>query len=216
MRKKMKNKLPITLPDYYRAFQIMHGILLNENSTPHKACLFFANAGAEILSQHFKLQAVPIAGAAFYFLHDESASVLSFADLTQDDVSSNDQAFHAWVQCGDWIIDFMAPLFPEALKDTGVNISIPRKMFQKNVSSMADSLDVLNKSGDFLLSPNIELTKHLQSGLAEKPANADLVDIASRWFVKTPKKIFKEMPISDGKGKLIKAKLSSITIQGAW
>ncbi|MCP5003768.1 MAG: DUF2026 domain-containing protein [Planctomycetes bacterium] len=216
MSRKEKNKLPITLPDYYRAFQVIHGILLNEDSTPHKACLFFANAGAEILNRQFKLPAVPIAGAAFYCLHDESDSILSFADLTQDYVSSNNQAFHAWVQCGEWIIDFMGPLFPEALKDTGLTVSIPRKMFQKNASSMADSLEGLSKSGGYLLCPNIELTKQLQNGLTEKPANADLVDIASRWFTKTPKKILKEIPISDDKGNLTKAKLSSITIQGAW
>ena len=216
MRKKSKNTLPITLPDYYRAFQVMHGILLNEDLVPHKACLYFANAGAEILKKHFKLPAVPIAGAAFYFLHDDSASVLSFADFSQDDVASHNQAFHAWVQCGEWAIDFMAPLFPEALKDAGVDVNIPRKMFQSNIANMASSIESLSKSGDYYLKSNIGLTSQLQNSLAEKPANADLVYIAVNWFTKTPKKIYKEIPISDAKGNITKAKLSASTIEGAW
>lgn len=216
MRSNTKNTMPITLPDYQRAFQVMHGILLNEDSTPHKACLFFANAGAAILTKHFKRPAVPIAGAAFYFLHDASASALSFGDLGQDNVSSHKHAFHAWVQCGEWVIDFMAPLFPEALKDAGITENIPRKMFQRRIMSMVSSLEGLSKVGDYYLVPNFELTKQLQGGLSEKPANADLEYISSRWFTKTPKKILKEIPISDGKGKLTHAKLSRITVQGAW
>jgi hypothetical protein len=194
----------------------MHGILLNEDSVPHKACLFFANAGAEILTRHFKQPATPIAGAAFYLLHEGSASVLSFADLSRGDVASHNQAFHAWVQCGEWAIDFMAPLFPEAIKDTGVDVKVPRKMFQRNISNMAGSLNELSRSGDYFLAPNMELTNQLQNNLTEKPANADLVYIASRWFTKTPKKIIKEIPISDAKGVLTKAKLSNTTIDGAW
>ena len=208
--------MPITLPNYQRAFQVMHGVLLNEDSTPHKACLFFANAGAAILQKHFKLPAVPIAGAAFYFLHDASASAFSFTDLDQESVTSHKNAFHAWVQCGEWVIDFMAPLFPEAMKEAGLTDNIPRMMFQRRITSMVNSLEELSKAGDYYLIPNRELTIRLQEGLSEKPANADLEYIASRWFSKTPKKVLKEIPISDGKGKMTHAKISHITIQGAW
>ena len=194
----------------------MHGILLNEDSTPHKACLFFANAGAAILAKHFKLPAEPIAGAAFYFLHDATTSVLSFADLDQESTLSHRHAFHAWVQCDDWVIDFMAPLFPEAAKDVGLTGNIPRKMFQRRITSMAGSLEELSKVGDYYLVPNLELTNQLQKGLLEKPANVDLEYIASMWFKKTPKKIQKEIPISDQTGKLTLAKLSRITLEGAW
>ena len=216
MRKKTKKALPITLPDYQRAFQVMHGILLNEDSTPHKACLFFANAGATILKKHFKLPAVPIAGSAFYFLHNASASALSFTDLEQGHISSHNHAFHAWVQCGEWVIDFMAPLFPEAMKEAGLSDNIPRMMFQRNISRMANSLEELSKAGDYYLFPNQELTTQLQDGLSEKPANADLALIASRWFTRTPKKVLKEIPISNEKGELTHARLSNITLQGAW
>ena len=217
MKAKKKQRMPINLPDYHRAFRVMHGILESENATPQKACLFFANAGAAILRKHYRLNAVVNAGAAFYKLDDnESSQILSYADVSTDGFTSHSAAFHAWIECDGWIIDFMAPFFPEAMEDAQINNSFPRKMFQKNMSSMARSINDLEQIGDFFHEPNLGLTQELQSHLSKNRANADLENIVVKWFARNPKKLPAAIPIRDQNGKINHVNLSKLSIDGAW
>src|SRR2546427_8797947 len=39
--------------------------------------------------------------------------------LTEGQVQSSDTSFHAWIQCDEYVIDFMAPMFPEACTSAG-------------------------------------------------------------------------------------------------
>ncbi len=206
----------LTLSDYRRAFQIMHGILLSEDATPEKACLFFAMAGAKIMSSHYKIEAIPVAGCAFFMVEEASASVLSYAELKAEGARSTSNAFHAWVQCGDWGIDFMAPLFPDAAARAGLRGRTPRHMFQRQLTEMASSHLSLQHAGDFFLAPNPELTIELVGKLRRKPANEDLENIACQWFKKVPKKIPIHMPVSDARGKIKRVTIGKVPVEGAW
>jgi len=208
--------LLITLPEYTRAFRVIRTVLDGVDASTTKACLFFSLAGAEILRKHYKKNAFPVAGSAFFRVHDESDTVLSFSHMESNSISSSTTAFHSWIMCDGMIIDFMAPLFKEASFEAGIQYEIPRKMFQKNEELMSNSYNTLCQEGDFYLEPNIELTKTLFQGLSEKPANRDLVEICVHWFRKPPKKIKLSLTMTDDLGELTKMNLSKLSLKGAW
>lgn len=210
------HRLLIPLKDYTRAFRVIYAVLGGVDANITKACLFFSLAGAGILKKHYKKNAMPVAGSAFYRVHDETDSVLAFSQMNSNSISSSNEAFHSWILCEDFIIDFMSPLFKEASFDAGLISNVPRKMFQKPSELMSDSFNNLMHEGDFYLEPNIELTKSLFQGLAEKPANADLAEICMHWFKKPPKKMLSTFSMVNDLGRLTNMKLSSLPIEGTW
>src|SRR2546427_6546693 len=82
--------------------------------------------------------------------------------LTEGQVQSSDTSFHAWIQCDEYVIDFMAPMFPEACTSAGHPFIAPRRMFQKKWADMAPSHEHLDQEGDFP-SRSEEHTSELQS-----------------------------------------------------
>lgn len=54
--------------------------VLDGRADTHHACIFFAVTGAMILRQHYKLSALPVAGAAAYFVDCNSSLVATFGN----------------------------------------------------------------------------------------------------------------------------------------
>ena len=67
------------------------------------SCMFFSVAGVAILQEFYGKEAMQVAGAAFYLIDGEGRNALSFATLENEQVQSTKMAFHAWVQCDDYI-----------------------------------------------------------------------------------------------------------------
>lgn len=108
--------------------------------------MFFSTAGAAILREFYKKDAVQLAGAAFFLaVNKQQRNVISFATLTEGQVQSSDTSFHAWIQCDEYVIDFMAPMFPEARTSAGHPFIAPRRMFQKKWADMAPSHEHLDQ-----------------------------------------------------------------------
>jgi hypothetical protein len=101
--------------------------------------MFFSVAGAAILQKFYGKEARQVAGAAFYLIDGEGRNALSFATLENEQVQSTKMAFHAWVQCDGYIIDFMAPIFPETCASSGHPFTAPRRMFQRKWIDMVPS-----------------------------------------------------------------------------
>ena len=135
----MPSKLLIPFPDYCRIFRVVYTVLDGRAHT-HRACIFWAIAGAKLLSDHYKLPAMPIAGAAIYYLSDADALAATFGDIKEGDLISTPAAFHCWIECGDYAVDFMAPIFQENMQSSGYATAIPRRMFQRKLSDMAGSM----------------------------------------------------------------------------
>lgn len=205
----------IPLSDYERIFRVIYSVLDEHANTPH-ACLFFAIAGAAILELKYKIQAKPIAGAAAFGVHGSSSTVSTFGRIVDADLVSAEDAFHCWIQAGDIVIDFMAPLFRESLLTYGHDVAVPRRMFQKSISEMAQSLDELYQEGTFILNPNIQLTTKLIQSFFTRPANADLVNICLEWYAKPPKKLSTGMSVSDDEGRIYLLKPIGPEITGVW
>ncbi|MCS6120238.1 DUF2026 domain-containing protein [Shewanella baltica] len=205
----------ITLPDYQRIYSIAHAVLKSENSDTNKSCLFYNYCGAYILNNHYKINAKVHSGFAAYHLGVEK--ILGFGSIDDGKLKSSEYEFHSWVEADDWLIDFMAPEFPNIMLYNGCCSPIPRKMMQSRLANMADGPDELKESGDFLVIPDMELTKSLAGHLESRPAFVDLVDICNQWFNKKPNKMHKSISISNGKGQLNQVSLSGIKpIVGRW
>ncbi|NRA61579.1 MAG: DUF2026 family protein [Psychrobium sp.] len=205
----------ITLSDYQRIYSITHAVLKNENSDTNKACLFYNYCGAYILNKHFKIDAKVYSGFAAYHLGVEK--VLGFGLIADGQLKSSADEFHSWIEADGWLIDFMAPEFPNIMLSKGYNAPIPRKMMQSKLDSMADGPDYIKKTGDFLLIPDVDVTNSLAENLESNSVFLDLVEICNRWFHKKPKKMPKFISITNEHGKLNQISITGIKpIIGRW
>lgn len=214
----MKPKLLIPLLDYLRIHAVIRSVLNGVEASPAHSCIFFSFAGAALLREFYRKEAIEVAGAAFYLVDGEGSekNALSFAMLENEQVQSSSTAFHAWVQCDGYIVDFMAPIFPETCAAFGHPFIPPRRMFQRKLTNMALSHEHLDQEGDFYLTPNLELTTNMHKSFLQKPANLDLVNICLSWYRRPPKPIVSELQIQNDLGKTIRIKLENTSVSGTW
>ncbi|RYU68138.1 DUF2026 domain-containing protein [Aliivibrio finisterrensis] len=208
-------EMKITLPEYFRIYSVIHAVLISENADTNKACSFYNYCGAYILNQHYKMPAKVYSGFAGYHLGEDY--ILGFGASNGNQLSSSQDEFHTWVEVDGWLIDFMAPEFPNVLKGIDATCNVQRKMMQKPLDSMVENADKLTKAGDFLLLPNMDVTNAIMANMEKKPAYIDLIEICSRWYNKKPSKMLKEIKTSDGKGHLRTINTNGIkSLSGAW
>lgn len=202
----------IKLRDYERIFQIISAVVESEEGDPAHACVHYSLFGANILVDHFKIDAKVRCGLATYHLGDED-QVLCFGEETPSGVTSTGDGFHCWVEADGWLLDFMAPEFG-ALKKTKFT-SRPR-MFQKRISDMAEHPNNMKGAGEFFLSHNPELSDKIMMPIVETIGIQDLAKLCSQWFKKTPKKIQTSVATVDQNGKVRPVKLKAIRINSSW
>lgn len=215
-RRQSRRPPPLPLADYERTFRIIHAVLESIEARTARACLFFSIAGAAIIERFYKRRSVPVAGSAFYRVDDATNTVISLSQLHYGAPNSSQDAFHCWVQCDDFLIDFMAPIFQEALAAGGNNILCPRRMFQKERGLMVESWDALRREGDFYVEPNVDLTQQLLKAQLERAEVRDLVDVCLYWYAKPPKRIQDVIRMADDTGKITKIALSNVRVAGVW
>ncbi|WP_421722143.1 DUF2026 family protein [Alloalcanivorax xenomutans] len=195
--------------DYERIHMTICSVVRNEQEDPLKSCFFFSMSAAAILRRHYKVDAKVTAGIAAYRLGVEDRHTLIFAEAVDGYLECTDNGFHAWVEADDWVIDFMAPLFPKITPCAA-------KMFQKKREQAASTPDSLSVPGDFFVSGNQAMTESLFDHFISKPAYADLLQIAERWYKRPPKKMAGAVGIGDGKGKVDMVRLQGARLVGAW
>ncbi len=132
-------------------------------------------------------------------------------------LSSNSEEFHTWIELDGWLIDFMAPEFPNVLKELSSEENAPRKMMQKPLSKMVEYADDISQAGDFLLLPDLEVTNAIMSNIEKQPAFIDLIEICSKWYSRKSGKMSRSIQISDGRGSIKEVSIEDIApIVGAW
>ncbi len=211
----------IPLLDYLRIFRVINAVVTSIGNDSNSTCLFFSVTGAAILKQFYGKDSRVLVGSAFYLVDDATSSVLAitkFEDgqLDKRIVESDRDGFHAWLECEGQIIDFQAPVFPEALNKSGNSVRIPRKMFQKLRDRMSAGPELQGEVGDFFLVPNLALTNVLVPGILEHQLSLDLMNICMTWYVKPPKPIPRRFAMQGDKGNVVQTELSDIDLVGAW
>lgn len=199
----------IPLRDYERIHMAIYSVISNEEGDPLKSCFFFSMFAAGILRRYYKVDAKVTAGIAAYRLGVQDKNTLMFAEAVDGHLECTGDGFHAWVEAGDWVIDFMAPLFPKLIPCTA-------KMFQKKAEQAAPTPDALSVPGDFFVSGNQAMTDSLFEHFISRPAYADLLQITENWYKRPPKKMPETVGIGDGRGRVDMVKLHGTRVIGAW
>ena len=205
----------VPLPDYERIFRVIYSVIDEHANAPH-ACIFFALVGAAILETKYKIEAMPVAGAAAYGVHEPTSMVSTFGRVVGDELVSTDDAFHCWVQARGVALDFMAPLFRESLKTYGHDLPVPRRMFQKPIREMSSSIHDVRSEGAFYLQPNPELSQKMFSSFSNHAMNADLANICLAWYTKPPKPLPTNMGMQDNDGNTYFLKPKGPQLSGVW
>ena len=202
------------MSEYNRIHQVAHGVL-KDIGRAEKACKFFACFGAMVLNKHYKIPASAVAGG-FALCIDAKPEVVFFGQAESGRISSSPDGFHMWVQTETHIIDFMAPIFPEAFADAGLTTTIPRQMLQCLRTTEAGSLDELNTPGAFYTLPDPDMTEAMIGEFLGRAQNTDLLLIADSWFGGRHRKQKRAMTIQDNLGEKIELRLPATTAIGAW
>ncbi|WP_050479133.1 DUF2026 family protein [Herbaspirillum rhizosphaerae] len=207
-----KHLLPFV--DYQRIFQVVYSVLqASEIAITHRACVFFTAAGTLILRDHYHLPATISAGCMALMVHEEKTNVLVYGRKEDGNFVFDRDAFHAWVECDGWLIDFMAPIMGIALREDGVDWNIPRKMLQKPLLEGRGSLKEVQRQGDFYVEHDAMLANSL---LDDQSSHAnDLLKICLAWYRRPPKTLGSiGMGNSHGPTKILSARAPSI--DGIW
>jgi len=208
-------KLLLPFADYCRIFRVIYSVLDGRAHT-HRACIFFAVTGAFILRQHYKVQALPVAGAAAYMVDFDTSLVATFGKIEDDMLISTPDAFHCWVQCDGYAIDFMAPVFRENLQAAGISQIIARKMFQRPLAEMASSSEELICEGAFSLFPNSERTQAMIENFETKASSGDLANICAHWYRRPPERMLETLGMANDLGEVERLKLHGPEVAGVW
>lgn len=210
----MKHKRPLLpLPDYQRIYQVIYSVLeATQAVNTHRACIIFTIAGTLILREHYKLPATISAGFMGLMVDEKSSTVAMYGRMGNAPESDN-QAFHAWVECDGWLIDFMAPIMGVAFKEDGHALNVPRRMLQKPLSARKASPDELQTVGDFYLDHDAALAESLID--TQSAGSIDLAEVCVAWFRRPPKAL-KEIALGDSHGKPKQLVLRAPSIDGVW
>jgi hypothetical protein len=215
MARMAKGNRLLPLADYQRIYQVVYSVLQESGGlSAHRACLFFAGAGMMILREHYKLDASLSAGGVALMVVDEPKSqVIVYGRDREGLFVGEKDAFHAWVQCDGWLLDFMAPILGTAIRKDGHNWKVPRYMLQKPLSEGKEAVGDIQQAGDFCLSPNPDLTRHVIERIGK--LEEKLLTMCLAWYRRPPKPL-PPLGMADHRGSTRKLVLKAPSVDGAW
>lgn len=204
----------LPLPDYQRVYQVIYSVLQASGiATTSRACVFFASAGATLLREHYGLPATISAGCMALMVEEACAQVVVYGRKTDNGFVADIEAFHAWVECDGWLIDFMAPIMGIALRADGHDWQIPRRMLQRRLAHRLPSPGDIQHQGEFSASHDPALAEVLLD--RQSVQFEDLLNVCQTWFRRPPKPL-KPLAMADSHGPTKKLVLQAPSIDGVW
>jgi len=210
----MTHRPLLPLPDYQRIFQVIYTVLNASGiAATHRSCIFFAVAGTLILRKYYDLPATISAGCMALMVDEKSANVVVYGREEDGAFVNDSQAFHAWVECNGWLIDFMAPIMGIATREDGYDFHVPSRMLQKRLENGKARLGEIQRVGEFFISH--------ESSIAESVIDAqsiqfkDLLNICLTWYRRPPRPLA-GISMADSHGPTKVLTLRAPSINGVW
>lgn len=204
----------LPLPDYQRIYQVAYSVLESSGiAMTHRACIFFASAGTMILRKHYGLAATISAGCLALMVDELRANVVVYGRDEEGEFVNDHEAFHAWVECDGWLIDFMAPIMGVALREDGRDWHVPRRMLQKRLADRRATLGAIQHEGDFFLRHDSALAAGLLD--SQSVQFGDLLNVCLTWYRRPPKAL-KDLAMADSHGPTRKLVLRAPSVDGVW
>ncbi|AMO95522.1 hypothetical protein CFter6_2856 [Collimonas fungivorans] len=144
---------------------------------------------------------------------EQQANVVVYGRDENGIFVNNETAFHAWVECDGWLIDFMAPIMGVALRQDGIDWPVPRRMLQKHLDDRKNSLGEIQQVGEFFVNHDHALTESLIDGQGVQ--FLDLMNACVTWYRRPPKPL-REIALADSHGPTKKLTLRAPSIDGVW
>lgn len=201
--------------DYERIHLTIKAVLDSEDAKTAHSCSFFALMGAGILFAHYGIRARPVFGAAFLLLDGVSRNILSYGRVDANIIGSDENNYHAWLDTGDYVIDFMAPLYGDAMRAKGDVVAVPHRMLQRQRSAVVTSTANLKQRGDLYLLPNPVLSQDMVKYYVEERVYRDLIEMAIQWYCKPPA-MMAPIQSQGSDGTLRTLVLGTSVIEGVW
>ena len=204
----------LPLPDYQRIYQVTYSVLeASEIAITHRACIFFAAVGTMILREHYSLPATISAGCMALMVDEQKANVVVYGREENGAFVNDKDAFHAWVDCNGWLIDFMAPIMGVALLEDGCDWHVLRRMLQKRLTDRKASLREIQHVGEFFISRDRSLAESLID--RQSVQFGDLMETCLAWFRRPPKPL-KDIALADSHGPTKTLVMRAPSIDGVW
>jgi hypothetical protein len=179
-------RLLIPLADYQRIYQITYSVLEATGIVnTHRACILFASVGVMILREHYRLKAMLGVGSMALMVDEAKANVVVYGCQKDGEWIYDSNGFHAWVECDGWLIDFMAPIMGQSLREDGCTFAVSRKMLQKRLASRQPTLRAIQHEGEFFCCSDPSLAESILD--SQGVQFEDLVKVCMAWFRKPPK-----------------------------
>lgn len=176
----------IPLADYQRIYQIAYSVLEASGiANTHRACIFFASVGVLILREHYQLRATLSVGGMALMVDEAKANVVVYGHEENGEWAHDSNGFHAWVECDGWLIDFMAPIMGQSLREGGSTFVVPRKMLQKPLMSRQPTPHAIQHEGEFFCCSDPSLAESILD--SQGVQFEDLLKVCLAWFRKPPK-----------------------------
>ena len=226
---KSTKKPPLTFAEYQRLHNVIHSLSANWNKDQGRSCVFYSITGAALMHQHYQRDAKVICGSGAVMLDPKTETVVSWFKQNDDGtLTTGHEAFHAWIECDGWLIDFMAPNYREAMigaafgpqaateEKTATTFAAPRMMLQKPISRTEGSLDDMRKAGDCVFVPDRDVTTSVIDRAFDRPQLGDIINIAFAWHRPLPNKMESSITITDDLGEITTINLIKRDLVGAW
>jgi len=207
----------IPLVDFERIHKVINTIIRNEGSIPEQSCILFSIYGAEILSEHYGINANVCTGVAAYNIE---GNPVFWGKMVSDCLISNKDAYHSWIEAEGFVIDFMAPFLPKLIQMQQEHFCqkinpVQPKMFQRKLLNMCKPTLDLSSKNDFFLIKNNELLERL----LDDNSNAGFEyfkKVASDNYQRPPKIMGDKISVEDKNLNVIDVPLVGAKLVGSW
>lgn len=214
---------PLSLEQYTRIHNVVHSLSKFFSKDVGKACVFFSLTGAALMHLHYKKNAKMICGLGAVVVHKGTKpTVISWFKMNDEGhCFAAEDAFHAWVECDGWVIDFMAPNYEEALRSSSAEgkdliPTLPRMMLQKPAEHTGVPMSKLTRAGRAVFQGDPDVSRAIIDGAFERPSTGDVVNIALEWHRPFPMPMMESLTIQNDLGNVTTIPLLKRNLVGAW